>query len=252
MQAKGKGSLLQYWQEIVGSFLKLGAMSYGGPAIMGIMQVELQEKRQWLSKPQFLEGLSLVSMLPGAGATQLGMFLGYARGGWWGALLAGICFALPALVIMLMLTLAYAALGATPAMRGAFYGLSPIVLAIFVVAAYRLRRNAIVDWRQIAIVIAAMSAAAWSRSVPRASFCSRALSVGLVLREKGPGVFVDRGAASGGNGPMACIPGRARIDRDSNGKPWQFVRRRLGFLSCGRVHIRRRLDDDRIHPRPSR
>src|SRR5262249_12142780 len=76
------------WQDIAASFLKLGVTAYGGPAIMGIMQAELQDKRQWVSKERFVEGLSLVNMLPGAGATQLGIFLGYARGGWWGGLLA--------------------------------------------------------------------------------------------------------------------------------------------------------------------
>ena len=75
------------------------------------MQVELQEKRQWVSRERFLEGLSLVNMLPGATATQLGIFLGYARGGWWGALLGGACFVLPGFVVMVVLTLAYAALG---------------------------------------------------------------------------------------------------------------------------------------------
>ena len=55
--------------DIARVFLKIGAMSYGGPAIMGIMQAEVQEKRQWLSKQQFVEGLTLVNMLPGPGAT---------------------------------------------------------------------------------------------------------------------------------------------------------------------------------------
>src|SRR5438876_2006116 len=70
------------WQDIAANLLKLGATAYGGPAIMGIMQAELQEKRQWVSKERFVEGLSLVNMLPGASAAQLSMFLGYARGGW--------------------------------------------------------------------------------------------------------------------------------------------------------------------------
>jgi len=63
------------WKEIVRAFLKLGATAYGGPAIMGIMQTELQEKRQWVSKERFVEGLALVNMLPGPGAIQLGIFL---------------------------------------------------------------------------------------------------------------------------------------------------------------------------------
>ena len=54
------------WQHIAANLHKLGATAYGGPAIMGIMQAELQEKRQWVSKERFVEGLSLVNMLPGA------------------------------------------------------------------------------------------------------------------------------------------------------------------------------------------
>jgi len=130
------------WKEIVSSFLRLGATSYGGPAIMGIMQAELQQKRQWVSKERFVEGLSVVNMLPGATATQLGIFLGYARGGWWGGLVGGLCFVLPAFFVMLMLTLAYASLGTSPLLRGALYGLGPVVLAIFAVAVYRLGRTA--------------------------------------------------------------------------------------------------------------
>ena len=63
------------WEEIVSGFLKLGATAYGGPAIMGFMQAELQEKRQWVPKERFVEGLSLVNMVPGATATQLGILL---------------------------------------------------------------------------------------------------------------------------------------------------------------------------------
>ena len=92
-------------KDLAKAFLKLGAMSYGGPAIMGIMQAEIQEKRGWLSKEKFLEGLALVNMLPGPGATQLGIFIGYQRAGWWGGLLAGWCFVLPAFFNMLALTL---------------------------------------------------------------------------------------------------------------------------------------------------
>ena len=103
-----------HWREIIRVFLKLGVMSYGGPAIMGMMQAEIQERRAWLTKERFIDGLALVNMLPGAGVTQLSIFLGYARAGWWGGLIAGLCFIVPAFFIMLALTLAYARYGAFP------------------------------------------------------------------------------------------------------------------------------------------
>ena len=153
-QRNGASGLRQHWREITGVFLKLGAMSYGGPAIMGMMQAEVQEKRGWLSKDNFVEGLGLVNMLPGPGATLLGIFLGYTRAGWWGGLLAGLCFVLPALCIMLGLTWAYTTYGAMPAMRGVFYGLAPVVVGIFAVAVWRLGRAAIKDGKQITLALA--------------------------------------------------------------------------------------------------
>jgi chromate transporter len=150
------------WKDIVFGFLKLGATAYGGPAIYGILQAELQEKRQWVTKERFVEGVSLANLIPGATMTQLCMFLGYARGGFWGGLFAGLCFVLPAFGIMLALTLTYAHLGATPIMRAGLYGLGPVVLAIFVVAVYRLSRSEVSTLRQMMIALTAAAAVAFS------------------------------------------------------------------------------------------
>jgi len=152
-------SFAKTWRDIAIGFLKIGATAYGGPAIMGIMQAEFQERRRWTSKPHFLEGMALVNVLPGATATQLGIFLGHARGGWWGGLLAGLCFAAPAFVVMLALTVAYGAFGVSPILRGALYGLGPVVLAIFFAALFRLGRSALRSWTHKLIAAGAAAAA---------------------------------------------------------------------------------------------
>ena len=156
------GDFTRNWKDIVSAFLRLGATSYGGPAIMGLMQAELQEKREWVSRDRFVEGLSVVNMLPGATATQLGIFLAYARGGWWGGVLGGLCFVLPAFFIMLALTIGYATLGVTPIMRGALYGLGPVVLGVFLVAIYRLSRSTASTVPQAIIGVGAAAALAVS------------------------------------------------------------------------------------------
>src|SRR5438046_2795458 len=125
-------------RDIAATLFKLGATSYGGPAIMGFMQAELQERRKWVSRERFLEGLAVANMVPGATATQLGIFLAYARGGWWGGLLGGLCFVLPAFAVMLALTIGYATFGVTPLARSALYGLGPVVIGLFAIALYRL------------------------------------------------------------------------------------------------------------------
>ena len=162
MNARTQAELTGGWRDIAGSLFRLGATSYGGPAIMGIMQAELQEKRKWVSKERFLEGLSVANMLPGATATQLGIFLGYARGGWWGGLIGGLCFVAPAFVIMLVLTMAYATLGFTPLARGALYGLGPVVIGLFAVAVYRLGKSSMTTIPEAVIGLMAAAASFWT------------------------------------------------------------------------------------------
>src|SRR5262245_64422591 len=94
------GGLRQHWWEVLGTFMKVGAMNYGGASV-GIIQAEVQEKHGWLSKAQFLEGLALVNTLPGPSGIQIGIFVGYARAGWWGGVLAGLGFILPGCCVLL-------------------------------------------------------------------------------------------------------------------------------------------------------
>ena len=150
------------WKELAKAFLKLGATSFGGPAIIGIIQAELQERRGWLTKPRFLEGLALVNMLPGGAVMQMCIFIGYERAGWRGGLLAGLSFLLPPFCIMLGLTVLYASYGSLPVMRDAMYGLGPVVLGIFVVTAIRLGTVALTNRYQIAIAVASAALMAFT------------------------------------------------------------------------------------------
>jgi chromate transporter len=143
--------------EVTSVFLKIGALGYGPAAIWGLIQAEVQERRAWLTKERYLEGMALVNVLPGATAMQMCIFVGHERAGWWGGVLAGLAFMTPAFAIMLALSVVSAAYGALPLMRDAFYGLGPVVLGIFIVAIYRLGRTAI---REIASAVIAMVAAA--------------------------------------------------------------------------------------------
>jgi chromate transporter len=128
-----------------------------------------------------------VNVLPGATAVQLGIFLGYARGGFLGGLLAGLCFAAPGLVVMLALTAAYATPGVSPVLRGALYGLGPVVLGIFIVALYRLGRTAL---RALPHRLIAGGAAA-------AALLSPLGTVAILLLTGGVGLFLFHGNRAG-------------------------------------------------------
>ena len=148
--------------EVAATFLKIGVLGFGAPAIWGLIQAEVQERRGWLSKERYLEGLALVNALPGAPAMQMCIFAGHQRAGMWGGLLAGLAFMAPAFAMVLLLSALASAYGALPVLRDAFYGLSPVVLGIFIVTIYRLGTTAIKDITSILIAAAAAGAAAFS------------------------------------------------------------------------------------------
>ena len=148
--------------EVVGAFLKIGALGFGPAAIWGLIQAEVQERRGWLSKERFLEGMALVNALPGAPAMQMCIFVGHQRAGSWGGVLAGLAFMAPAFVVMLALSALASAYGGVPMMRDAFYGLSPVILGVFAVAIYRLGKAAIKDLTSIAVGLSAAALAATS------------------------------------------------------------------------------------------
>src|SRR2546428_5998130 len=168
------------WWEIVRVFLTLGALSPSGPGLTGVLQTEVQEKRAWLSQARFVEGVALVNMLPGPSGAQLSIFLGYIRAGWWGGLLAGLCFLLPSFVVMLTLTLLYTHYGALPGLRGVFQGLNPVVIGIFAVAVYRLSRSAITDVPQ-AVLALAVALCIWVTPVGIVPLLLLAGALGVVL-----------------------------------------------------------------------
>jgi chromate transporter len=127
--------------ELVRYFLWLGTTGFGGPiALVGFMQRDLVETRHWFSAEDYRDGLALAQLAPGPLAAQLAMYLGWARGGAWGAALVGVAFVLPSFVMVLGLAVAYIRFGGLAWMQGAFYGIGAAVIAIIARSVVKLTR----------------------------------------------------------------------------------------------------------------
>ena len=125
--------------EIGRVFLKLGCIGFGGPiAHVALIQQEIVETKCWLTPTRFMEGLALAQVLPGPISTQLVIYVGYRLRRYWGGLVSGGAFILPAFLFLVALTWAYFRFGAMPAVQGLFYGMTPVVLAMILVSGYSL------------------------------------------------------------------------------------------------------------------
>lgn len=120
-------------------FLRLGTFGFGGPiALAGYMQRDLVERRRWLSKRDYLQGLALAQLAPGPLAAQLAIYLGWVRAGIAGATLVAAAFILPSFVMVLGISALYVRYGGLPWMQSVFYGVGAAVIAIIARSAIKL------------------------------------------------------------------------------------------------------------------
>jgi chromate transporter len=142
-------------KELAQLFLKLSFIGFGGPqAHIAMIHDEAVVRQNWLTEEQFLEGVAVCEMLPGPASTQVGIYTGFVRAGYWGALVAGFCFIFPAFLIVLTLSWAYFRFQGVPQIDNLFLGVSPVVIAIIFGFCWKLAKKSIKDWGGVAIALA--------------------------------------------------------------------------------------------------
>ena len=130
--------------EVVRLFLKLGMTAFGGPAAhIAMMHNEIVKRRKWLSDQQFLDLVGATNLIPGPNSTEMAIHIGFLRAGWPGLIMGGICFIVPAMLIVLFLAWVYVRFGATPQAEWLLYGIKPVVIAIIVQALWSLGQKAV-------------------------------------------------------------------------------------------------------------
>ncbi|MBV7531063.1 chromate efflux transporter [Chitinophaga sp. sic0106] len=128
---------LRFW-------FKLGWISFGGTTgHIAIMHDYLVEKRKWISNQKFLQALNSCMILPGPEAQQLAIYIGWKLHGKKGGITAGTLFVLPSMLILLLLSIVYVTYGNSPLLESIFNGLKPSVLAIILVATWKVGKKAL-------------------------------------------------------------------------------------------------------------
>src|SRR6266478_4296703 len=145
-------------RDLVLYYLRLGALGFGGPvALVGQMEKELVQERKWLTKEEMREGIAVCQSMPGPLAIQVGIYISYLRGGFWGAWAGGWAFILPNFVIVAALGALYVYLGDLQPVTAIFYGVSPAVIALILHSCYRLAKLGMEDWLQWVIAVVCLA-----------------------------------------------------------------------------------------------
>jgi chromate transporter len=131
-------------KELALAFLKLGFTAFGGPAAhIAMMENEFVRRRNWLTREEFLDLLGASSLIPGPSSSEMAIFIGQKRAGWRGLLIAGLCFILPAALIVEAIAWFYVRYQSLPAVGKILYGVKPVIIAIVLQAIGSLGRSAV-------------------------------------------------------------------------------------------------------------
>ena len=139
-------------------FLRLGTIAFGGPAAhIAMMDNEVVNRHQWMSREKLLDLLGITNLIPGPNSTELAIHIGYERAGWRGLLIAGGCFILPAMVIVWALAVIYDRYQTVPQVEWLLYGIKPVIIAIVLQAVWNLGQKAAKDGPTMIAGVAAIA-----------------------------------------------------------------------------------------------
>ena len=175
--------------EIARCFLRLGLVSFGGPAAhVALMEEEIVRRRRWLTREEFLDLLGAANLIPGPNSTELAIHVGFVRAGWPGLVAAGVCFILPAALIVAALAWGYVRYGALPAITGILAGVKPVVIAIVANAILQLGRGVLTSRAAILLGVACATAAALgAHEIAILAAAGVAMWLGVAVRDAGRG-----------------------------------------------------------------
>lgn len=173
---------LQFW-------LKLGCISFGGPAgQIAIMHEYIVEKKKWVSDSKFLHALNYCMLLPGPEAQQLATYIGWLLHGIWGGLVAGILFVLPSMIVLLGLSFVYVTFGNIPWIYALFNGLKPAVIAIVILALIKIGKKSLLSPFHYFVAFAAF-VCIFFLNIPFPLIISGAIVFAYLLRLTFPGIL---------------------------------------------------------------
>ncbi len=192
------GAVIPSRREAFRYWLRLGLISFGGPvAQVAIMHRELVEERRWVDERTYLNALNLVILLPGPEALQLAIWLGWRLHGVMGGVVAGLCFLVPSVFLLLALSFLYALHGDVPLVAAAILGLKATAIALIVQAVVRISGRALrkpLHWLLAGVAFVLMV----GKFAPFPLVVAGAAVVGLLLKhqEASPPPPANRGAVT--------------------------------------------------------
>ncbi len=149
-------------RHIVQTFVAIGLASFS-LAALGETKDHVTRKRKWFTDEEFMQGLGLAQLMPGAPAVNLSSYLGYRLRGLPGAAAATIAFLAPCFLLMLLLSYLSLRHGQVPIVASLFHGLAALVVGLVFNTVLNLWKSGVRTPFNSAMALAGFALVAWLR-----------------------------------------------------------------------------------------
>ncbi len=137
------------------SFLRVGLFAIGGAyAFLPLIEKEVVERYQWLTKEEFLDVLGITKIFPGAISIKYATYTGYKISGIWGAIAANAGNLLAPVLLVLFASIFYMKYKNIPAVKSAFGTIELVMFAMIISVAFQLvNMSQLTQLKNLVIVI---------------------------------------------------------------------------------------------------
>ncbi|GAA0717161.1 chromate transporter [Clostridium malenominatum] len=141
------------------SFFKIGAFTFGGGyAMIPLIEREVVDNREWITKEEFTDILVISQSFPGAMPVNSSLFIGYKLGGILGAILALMGVILPSFLIILLIAMCFAKFRDIAFIDNIFKGINGAVPVLVLLAVKSLSKSVKKDLTSVFIIILSLVA----------------------------------------------------------------------------------------------
>lgn len=125
------------------TFAKIGGFTLGGGyAMVPVMEKEIVEKKQWLTREEFMDILVVAQSTPGLFAIDMASHIGYKFKGVWGGIIGALSVAVPSIVAILLIAVFFQAFKSNPYVEKFFMGVRPAVVALILAPCFTMAKSA--------------------------------------------------------------------------------------------------------------
>ena len=142
-----------YWESF-STFFRIGLFTLGGGyAMIPLIEEEVVNRKQWVSKDEMLDLIAIAQSCPGVFAINIATFIGYKLRKTRGAIATTIGTALPSFLIILAIAMFFSQFKDNRYVAAMFRGIRPAVVALIAVPTFRLGQRAKLNWFTIWIPV---------------------------------------------------------------------------------------------------